>query len=119
MLQGATSVVEPARHSADTDECSKGFGFSVKVEGGKVTIEPGHKLSACRWTCQRIFFCGLTLMVGQYRREVRTCCLRNVGINHPHWRDHILRAHGRDLRLEMSVRWRGAGGRYSRALRAA
>lgn len=43
--EGPTSVTEPAPTRDHTERMLRGFGYDVKTEGNKITVEPGGKLS--------------------------------------------------------------------------
>jgi len=44
--EGETTVIEPAPTRDHTERMLKGFGYPVEVDGPKVTVRPGGKLTA-------------------------------------------------------------------------
>lgn len=98
---GSTSVVEPAPTRDHTERMLKGFGYPVKVEGAKVTIEPGHKLSACKIDVPADISSAAFFMVAASIAEGSDLLLQHVGINPTRIGViNILRAMGGDLSLE-------------------
>lgn len=98
---GSTSVVEPAPTRDHTERMLKGFGYPVKVEGSKVTIEPGHKLSACKIDVPADISSAAFFMVAASIAEGSDLLLEHVGINPTRIGViNILRAMGGDLSLE-------------------
>ena len=98
---GSTSVVEPAPTRDHTERMLKGFGYPVKVEGAKVTIEPGHKLSACKIDVPADISSAAFFMVAASIAEGSDLVLEHVGINSTRIGViNILRAMGGDLTLE-------------------
>jgi 3-phosphoshikimate 1-carboxyvinyltransferase len=98
---GSTSVVEPAPTRDHTERMLKGFGYPVKVEGAKVTIEPGHKLSACQIDVPADISSAAFFMVAASIAEGSDLLLQHVGINPTRIGViNILRAMGGDLSLE-------------------
>lgn len=98
---GSTSVVEPAPTRDHTERMLKGFGYPVKVEGARVTIEPGHKLSACKIDVPADISSAAFFMVAASIAEGSDLLLQHVGINPTRIGViNILRAMGGDLSLE-------------------
>ncbi|PCC99730.1 bifunctional prephenate dehydrogenase/3-phosphoshikimate 1-carboxyvinyltransferase [Halopseudomonas pelagia] len=98
---GSTSVVEPAPTRDHTERMLKGFGYPVKVVGAKVTIEPGHKLRACKIDVPADISSAAFFMVAASIAEGSDLLLEHVGINPTRIGViNILRAMGGDLSLE-------------------
>jgi len=98
---GSTSVVEPAPTRDHTERMLKGFGYPVRVEGAKVTIEPGHKLSACKIDVPADISSAAFFMVAASIAEGSDLTLEHVGINPTRVGViNILRAMGGDISLE-------------------
>lgn len=98
--EGATSVTEPAPTRDHTERMLKGFGYPVRVEGSKVTIEPGHKLSACRIDVPADISSAAFFMVAASIAEGSDLTLEHVGINPTRIGViNILRAMGADITL--------------------
>lgn len=98
---GATSVTEPAPTRDHTERMLKGFGYPVKVEGAKVTIEPGHRLHACKIDVPADISSAAFFMVAASIAEGSDLLLEHVGINPTRIGViNILRAMGGDLSLE-------------------
>lgn len=97
---GSTSVVEPAPTRDHTERMLKGFGYPVKVEGAKVTVEPGHKLSGCKIDVPADISSAAFFMVAASIAEGSDLLLEHVGINPTRIGViNILRAMGGDLQL--------------------
>ncbi|MFN3581913.1 MAG: bifunctional prephenate dehydrogenase/3-phosphoshikimate 1-carboxyvinyltransferase, partial [Pseudomonas sp.] len=79
--RGSTSVVEPAPTRDHTERMLKGFGYPVSVEGAKVTIEPGHKLTACKIDVPADISSAAFFMVAASIAEGSDLVLEHVGIN--------------------------------------
>ncbi len=78
---GTTSVTEPAPTRDHTERMLRGFGYPVKVEGSKVTIEPGHKLTACKIDVPADISSAAFFMVAASIAEGSDLTLEHVGIN--------------------------------------
>ena len=78
---GATSVTEPAPTRDHTERMLKGFGYPVKVDGDTVTIESGHKLTACRIDVPADISSAAFFMVAASICEGADLTLEHVGIN--------------------------------------
>ena len=97
---GSTSVTEPAPTRDHTERMLKGFGYPVKVEGAKVTIEPGHKLTGCRIDVPADISSAAFFMVAASIAEGSDLTLEHVGINPTRIGViNILRAMGADITL--------------------
>ena len=98
--EGATSVTEPAPTRDHTERMLRGFGYPVKVEGSRVTVEPGHKLTACRIDVPADISSAAFFMVAASIAEGSDLTLEHVGINPTRVGViNILRAMGADITL--------------------
>src|SRR5690606_13980148 len=98
--EGATSVTEPAPTRDHTERMLRGFGYPVKVEGSRVTVEPGHKLTACRIDVPADISSAAFFMVAASIAEGSDLTLEHVGINPTRVGVIIiLRAMGADITL--------------------
>ncbi|QIB51694.1 bifunctional prephenate dehydrogenase/3-phosphoshikimate 1-carboxyvinyltransferase [Pseudomonas sp. OIL-1] len=98
---GSTSVTEPAPTRDHTERMLKGFGYPVKVEGATVTVEPGHKLTACKIDVPADISSAAFFMVAASIAEGSDLLLEHVGINPTRIGViNILRAMGGDLTVE-------------------
>lgn len=97
---GSTSVTEPAPTRDHTERMLKGFGYPVKVEGARVTIEPGHKLTGCKIDVPADISSAAFFMVAASIAEGSDLTLEHVGINPTRVGViNILRAMGADITL--------------------
>ncbi len=78
---GSTSVTEPAPTRDHTERMLKGFGYPIKVEGAKATIEAGHKLTACKIDVPADISSAAFFMVAASIAEGSDLTLEHVGIN--------------------------------------
>lgn len=78
---GRTSVTEPAPTRDHTERMLKGFGYPVQVDGDTVTVEPGHKLTACRIDVPADISSAAFFMVAASIAEGSDLTLEHVGIN--------------------------------------
>ena len=98
--EGATSVTEPAPTRDHTERMLKGFGYPVQVDGAKVTIEPGHKLTGCKIDVPADISSAAFFMVAASIAEGSDLTLEHVGINPTRVGViNILRAMGADITL--------------------
>mgnify|MGYP005984840263 CR=1 FL=1 len=98
---GRTSVTEPAPTRDHTERMLKGFGYPVAVDGAKVTIEPGHKLAACKIDVPADISSAAFFMVAASIAEGSNLLLEHVGINPTRIGViNILREMGGDITLE-------------------
>lgn len=98
---GRTSVTEPAPTRDHTERMLKGFGYPVLVDGPKVTIEPGHKLTACQIDVPADISSAAFFMVAASIAEGSDLLLEHVGINPTRTGViNILREMGGDITLE-------------------
>ena len=97
---GSTAVTEPAPTRDHTERMLKGFGYPVKVEGARVTIEPGHKLTGCKIDVPADISSAAFFMVAASIGEGSDLILEHVGINPTRIGViNILRAMGGDITL--------------------
>ena len=78
---GQTSVTEPAPTRDHTERMLKGFGYNVSVEGNKVTIQSGGKLTATSIDVPADISSAAFFMVGASIAEGSDITLEHVGIN--------------------------------------
>lgn len=98
---GRTSVTEPAPTRDHTERMLKGFGYPVAVDGAKVTIEPGHTLTACKIDVPADISSAAFFMVAASIAEGSNLVLEHVGINPTRIGViNILREMGGDITLE-------------------
>ena len=98
---GSTSVTEPAPTRDHTERMLRGFGYPVRVDGPTVTIEPGHKLTACKIDVPADISSAAFFMVAASIAEGSDLLLEHVGINPTRIGViNILRAMGADLTLQ-------------------
>ena len=97
---GNTSVTEPAPTRDHTERMLKGFGYPVQVEGSRVTIEPGHRLTACKIDVPADISSAAFFMVAASIAPGSDLVLEHVGINPTRIGViNILRAMGGDITL--------------------
>ncbi|PAU86472.1 bifunctional prephenate dehydrogenase/3-phosphoshikimate 1-carboxyvinyltransferase [Pseudomonas sp. WN033] len=97
---GSTSVTEPAPTRDHTERMLKGFGYPIKVEGAKATIEAGHKLTACKIDVPADISSAAFFMVAASIAEGSDLTLEHVGINPTRVGViNILKAMGGDIEL--------------------
>ncbi|HDZ57684.1 MAG TPA: bifunctional prephenate dehydrogenase/3-phosphoshikimate 1-carboxyvinyltransferase [Pseudomonas xinjiangensis] len=98
---GTTSVTEPAPTRDHTERMLQGFGYPVKVKGSTVTIEPGHRLTACKIDVPADISSAAFFMVAASIAEGSDLVLEHVGINPTRIGViNILRAMGGDISLQ-------------------
>ncbi|MEW6982733.1 3-phosphoshikimate 1-carboxyvinyltransferase [Colwelliaceae bacterium 6471] len=82
---GVTSVTEPGITRDHTERMLQAFGYPVTVEdtsvGKKVSIEGGHKLTACDLTIPGDISSATFFMVAGLIAEAGEVIIRNVGMN--------------------------------------
>lgn len=78
---GETSVTEPAPTRDHTERMLKGMGYDVKVDGNKVTIRGGGKLTAAKIDVPADISSATFFMVGAAIAPDSDITLQHVGIN--------------------------------------
>ncbi|MCX4190068.1 3-phosphoshikimate 1-carboxyvinyltransferase [Methylophaga sp. OBS3] len=78
---GETSVTEPAPTRDHTERMLKGMGYDVKVDGNKVTIRGGGKLTAAKIDVPADISSATFFMVGAAIAPGSDITLQHVGIN--------------------------------------
>ncbi|HET8707490.1 MAG TPA: 3-phosphoshikimate 1-carboxyvinyltransferase, partial [Pseudomonadales bacterium] len=79
--EGETSVTEPAPTRDHTERMLRGFGYDVKVEGNKVTIKGGGKLTATKIDVPADISSAAFFMVAASIAPGSDITLSHVGIN--------------------------------------
>jgi len=79
--EGETSVTEPAPTRDHTERMLRGFGYPVKVEGNKVTLQGGGKLTATRIDVPADISSAAFFMVAASIAPGSDITLSHVGIN--------------------------------------
>ena len=79
--KGPTSVTEPAPTRDHTERMLRGFGYPVKTEGNKITLEPGHQLTACDLDVPADISSATFFMVAAAIAPGSDITLTHVGIN--------------------------------------
>jgi 3-phosphoshikimate 1-carboxyvinyltransferase len=79
--EGETSVVEPAPTRDHTERMLKGFGYDVQVEGSKVTLKSGGKLTATQIDVPADISSAAFFMVAASIAKGSDIVLQHVGIN--------------------------------------
>lgn len=98
---GRTTVTEPAPTRDHTERMLRGFGYPVRVDGATVTIEPGHKLKACKIDVPADISSAAFFMVAASIAEGSDLLLQHVGMNPTRIGViNILREMGADLTLQ-------------------
>lgn len=98
---GRTAVTEPAPTRDHTERMLRGFGYPVRVEGSTVTIEPGHKLTACKIDVPADISSAAFFMVAASIAVGSDLLLQHVGMNPTRIGViNILREMGADLTLQ-------------------
>ncbi|SDU14824.1 3-phosphoshikimate 1-carboxyvinyltransferase [Halopseudomonas salegens] len=98
--RGSTSVTEPAPTRDHTERMLKGFGYPVEVDGPRVTIEPGHKLTGGKIDVPADISSAAFFMVAATITPGADLTLEHVGINPTRIGViNILRAMGGDIEL--------------------
>lgn len=79
--EGKTSVVEPAPTRDHTERMLRGFGYDVTVDGPKVTLQGGGKLTACDIDVPADISSATFFIVGACIAPGSDITLSHVGIN--------------------------------------
>lgn len=79
--QGETSVTEPAPTRDHTERMLRGFGYPVKVEGNKITLQGGGKLTATKIDVPADISSSAFFMVAASITPGADLTLEHVGIN--------------------------------------
>ncbi|MET0092919.1 MAG: 3-phosphoshikimate 1-carboxyvinyltransferase, partial [Sedimenticola sp.] len=97
---GETSVTEPAPTRDHTERMLQGFGYEVKRDGSRVTLNGGGKLTACDLEVPADISSAAFFLVGASIAEGSDVTLEHVGMNPT--RDgviNILREMGADIEV--------------------
>jgi 3-phosphoshikimate 1-carboxyvinyltransferase len=98
---GTTSVTEPAPTRDHTERMLGGFGYAVTVEGKRVSLEGGGKLTACEIDVPADISSATFFLVGAAIAPGSDVLLTHVGINPTRIGViNILRLMGADLTLQ-------------------
>ena len=79
--EGETTVIEPAPTRDHTERMLKGFGYLVEVDGPKVTVRPGGKLTATAIDVPSDISSAAFFMVAASIAKDSDITLQHVGIN--------------------------------------
>ena len=79
--EGETTVIEPAPTRDHTERMLKGFGYPVEVDGPKVTVRPGGKLTATAIDVPSDISSAAFFMVAASIAKDSDITLQHVGIN--------------------------------------
>jgi 3-phosphoshikimate 1-carboxyvinyltransferase len=79
--EGKTSVIEPAPTRDHTERMLRGFGYDVSVDGSKVTLQGGGKLTACDIDVPADISSATFFIVGACIAPDSDITLSHVGIN--------------------------------------
>lgn len=79
--EGETTVIEPALTRDHTERMLKGFGYPVEVDGPKVTVRPGGKLTATAIDVPSDISSAAFFMVAASIAKDSDITLQHVGIN--------------------------------------
>jgi 3-phosphoshikimate 1-carboxyvinyltransferase len=79
--EGETTVIEPAPTRDHTERMLKGFGYPVYVDGPKVTVRPGGKLTATQIDVPSDISSAAFFMVAASIAKDSDITLQHVGIN--------------------------------------
>lgn len=79
--EGETTVIEPAPTRDHTERMLKGFGYPVEVDGPKVTVRPGGKLTATQIDVPSDISSAAFFMVAASIAKDSDITLQHVGIN--------------------------------------
>jgi 3-phosphoshikimate 1-carboxyvinyltransferase len=97
---GETSVVEPAPTRDHTERMLKGFGYDVSVDGERVTVVGGGKLTACDIDVPADISSATFFIVGACIAPGSNVTLLHVGINPTRiGAINVLRLMGADIEL--------------------
>ncbi len=98
--EGETTVIEPAPTRDHTERMLKGFGYPVEVDGPKVTVRPGGKLTATEIDVPADISSAAFFMVAASIAKDSDITLQHVGINPTRVGIiNILRAMGANIEL--------------------
>ena len=78
---GVTTVTEPGITRDHTERMLTAFGYPVAVEGNKISIEGGHKLTACDIQVPGDISSATFFMVAGLIAKEGELTIRNVGMN--------------------------------------
>jgi 3-phosphoshikimate 1-carboxyvinyltransferase len=79
--EGETTVIEPAPTRDHTERMLKGFGYPIEVDGPKVTVRPGGKLTATEIDVPSDISSAAFFMVAASIAKDSDITLQHVGIN--------------------------------------
>lgn len=79
--QGTTSVTEPAPTRDHTERMLRGFGYEVKTEGNKITLQGGGKLTATNIDVPSDISSAAFFMVGASIAPDSDLIIEHVGLN--------------------------------------
>ena len=79
--EGETTVIEPAPTRDHTERMLKGFGYPIEVDGPKVTVRPGGKLTATAIDVPSDISSAAFFMVAASIAKDSDITLQHVGIN--------------------------------------
>ena len=79
--EGETTVIEPAPTRDHTERMLKGFGYPIEVDGPKVTVRPGGKLTATEIDVPSDISSAAFFMVAASIAKGSDITLQHVGIN--------------------------------------
>ena len=79
--EGETTVIEPAPTRDHTERMLKGFGYPIEVDGPKVTVRPGGKLTATTIDVPSDISSAAFFMVAASIAKDSDITLQHVGIN--------------------------------------
>jgi 3-phosphoshikimate 1-carboxyvinyltransferase len=79
--EGETTVIEPAPTRDHTERMLKGFGYPIEVDGPKVTVRPGGKLTATQIDVPSDISSAAFFMVAASIAKNSDITLQHVGIN--------------------------------------
>jgi len=98
---GTTSVTEPGVTRDHTERMLQAFGYPVEVVDNKVSLEGGHKMTACDLDIPADISSAAFFLVGGCIAKNSNLLLKNVGINPTRTGViDILRLMGGDITLE-------------------
>lgn len=79
--KGVTTVTEPGITRDHTERMLMAFGYPVSVDGNKISIEGGHKLTACNIQVPGDISSATFFMVAGLIAKTGQLTIRNVGMN--------------------------------------
>jgi 3-phosphoshikimate 1-carboxyvinyltransferase len=99
--EGETVVTEPAPTRDHTERMLRGFGYDLRVEGARVRMQGGGKLTACDIDVPADISSATFFLVGAAISEGSELVLEHVGINPTRiGAINILKLMGADLAIE-------------------